>query len=301
MHNASISYVILLCATASLGIGFGLTVPTLNTLTALFFPQKVDSAILILNALLGLGTALAPLLVALFIGLGFWWGLPLLLSFLILGLILFSIPLPFMLKEVNIPNSPSSFGSIPHRFWVFAGFAFLYGVIETLNGNWATIYMRDLKASATTASLALTSFWAMTTGGRILFAAIDRYFPEKLTFRTLPFIAAAAFLLLANLPPGDGTLGIAAFGLAGLGCSALLPLTISFGTEELTSIATSVAGGLIAFYLLGYGVAAFGAGSLIDLTGISLRQVFGISSLLAVSLGILSFAVVRYQTLNNNK
>ena len=33
---------------------------------------------LVLNALLGLGTALAPVFVAIFVGLGFWWGLPVL-------------------------------------------------------------------------------------------------------------------------------------------------------------------------------------------------------------------------------
>ena len=51
----------------------------------------------------------------------------------------------------------------------------------------------------------------------------------------LPFLLAAAFVLIALLPDDEPTLGILAFGLAGLGCSALLPLTISFGQEELTA------------------------------------------------------------------
>ena len=67
-----------LLATTSLGVGFGFTVPALNTFTAAFNPTKVDSSVLVLNALLGLGTALAPLFVAVFVGLGFWWGLPVL-------------------------------------------------------------------------------------------------------------------------------------------------------------------------------------------------------------------------------
>ena len=54
-----------------------LTVPALNTLTAAFHPQAVGKSVLVLNALLGLGTALAPVFVAVFVGLGFWWGLPL--------------------------------------------------------------------------------------------------------------------------------------------------------------------------------------------------------------------------------
>ena len=41
-------------------------------------PRPADRAVLTLNALLGLGTALAPVFVAVFVGLGFWWGLPVL-------------------------------------------------------------------------------------------------------------------------------------------------------------------------------------------------------------------------------
>jgi hypothetical protein len=39
--------------------------------------------VLALNALLGLGTALAPVFVAIFVGLGFWWGLPVLAAVLL--------------------------------------------------------------------------------------------------------------------------------------------------------------------------------------------------------------------------
>ena len=49
--------------------------PALNTLAAAFHPAGINRAILVLNALLGLGTVLAPVFVALFVGLGFWWGL----------------------------------------------------------------------------------------------------------------------------------------------------------------------------------------------------------------------------------
>jgi len=51
-----LAYGILLVGTASLGLGFGFTVPSLNTLAAAFFPAAVDRAVLVLNALLGLGS-----------------------------------------------------------------------------------------------------------------------------------------------------------------------------------------------------------------------------------------------------
>lgn len=70
--QGSIPYAMLLMATTSLGIGFGLTVPAINTFAAAFAPAAADRAVLYLNALLGLGTALAPVLVAVFVGIGFW-------------------------------------------------------------------------------------------------------------------------------------------------------------------------------------------------------------------------------------
>ena len=83
--NQPIAYPLLLMATAFLGAGFGLTVPSLNTFTAAFHPGAIDRSILVLNALLGLGTALAPVFVAVFVGLGFWWGLPVLSAVLLAG------------------------------------------------------------------------------------------------------------------------------------------------------------------------------------------------------------------------
>ncbi len=289
----AVPYAMLLLATTSLGIGFGLTVPALNTLAAAFATGSADRAVLFLNALLGLGTALAPVLVAIFLGIGFWWGLPLVVAILIVILIVLSLPLPLAVGEPSGGVAATS-GGLPSRFWVFAAFALLYGVVETMNGNWATLYMgTDLGASTALASIALTTFWAMVTVGRILFAAIERQFPETRTYRLLPFVAAAALVLIAALPSGDARAGVLAFGLAGLGCSALLPLTISFGQAALVAMGASVAGLLIAFYQMGYGLAAFGVGPLQEGLGIPLSTLYLGAAVIAVAMGALSFLVVR--------
>ena len=194
---------------------------------------------------------LAPVFVAVFVGLGFWWGLPLTSAILLAALVAVSLRLPLRVETAGASTARPATG-IPPRFWVYAGFAMLYGICETVNGNWSQLDMTDeLGASTTEAALALTAFWAMVTVGRVLFAAIQRQFPSRLTFHLLPFVLAGAFVIIAVLPEDEPALGVLAFGLAGLGCSALLPLTISFGQEELKAFAAATAGGVIAFYQLG--------------------------------------------------
>ena len=101
---------------------------------------------------------------------------------------------------------------------------------------------------------------------------------------------AAAFVLIAALLRNAPLLSIVAFGLAGLGCSALQPLTISFGQEKLVAQSAGVASGVLAFYTVGYGVAAFGVGPLHD-SGVALPVLYTVSSAVEVVMGVLSFAV----------
>jgi hypothetical protein len=292
--NQPVAFPLLLLATGLLGLGFGLTIPALNTLTAGFHPNAIDTSVLVLNALLGLGTALAPVLVALFVGLGIWWGLPVTSAVLLSALLALSVGLPLRVEGAAQAREVRGHrAGIPGRFWVFAGFAVLYGICETVNGNWSQLDMtRELGATTTVAAIALTAFWAMVTVGRVVVAAVKRWIPVRASYHALPLLLAGALVVVAALSRGDAILGVFAFGLAGIGCSALLPLTISFGQEQLTSISGAMAGGVFAFYQLGYGVAAFGVGPLLD-HGVTLPTVYAVSAGIAVVMGLLSFTVVR--------
>ncbi|HEX3921535.1 MAG TPA: MFS transporter [Streptosporangiaceae bacterium] len=292
VHQHGLAYGLLLVATACLGAGFGLAVPALNTLTAAFHPQAVDRSVLVLNALLGLGTALAPVFVAIFVGLGFWTGLPVLAAVLLLALIAVSLRLPLRpaAPSAPLPEPGAASGArVPGAFWLFGAFALLYGVCETMNGNWSQLDMTSLGVKTSTAALGLTAFWAFVTVGRVLFAAVGRWLPSRVAYHVLPFLLAGAFLVIAVLPRNAPLASVAAFGLAGLGCSALLPLTISIGQEKLTGHQTLVAGGVIACYQLGYGIAAFGVGPLLS-AGLHLPAVFGISAAVAAAMGLVSLA-----------
>jgi hypothetical protein len=291
--NPSLAYPVLLVATSFMGLAFGLTVPVINTCAAAFFPKTADRALLALNTLLGLGTALAPAFVAVFVGLGFWWGLPVLVAALSAALLVFSLPLAI---SAGAPTAEKSRAGLPAAFPAFAAAALLYGICETMNGNWASILMSTTLGNTPAASsLALTIFWGTVTGGRLLFASIDRWFPEDRVFRILPLVILASFCLTPLLPAKSPLPGLAAFALAGLGCSAMLPLLISFGQKQMPAIAASAAGLLIAFYQLGYGLAAFGVGPLESLLKLQLPHIYAATALPAVALAALAFSLARRQ------
>jgi len=285
------AYAMLLAATTCLGVGFGLTVPALNTITDALNPGKGDAALLLLNALLGIGTAMAPLLISLFTRYASWSLLPLLVAVWLAILWIISVPMRG-LEAGQASQSSASRPSLPARFWLFGAFALLYGVIETVNGNWATLYMQNtVSAAASLSSLALTMFWLTVTLGRLLFAAITQWLPPTTTYRGLPLVCAAALWFVASLAKGDGVQGIAAFSLAGFGCSALLPLTISFAQQQMAAIQNAVAGAMIGFYQIGYGIAAFGVGSLAQNESLSLSLLFRVAAGVALLLTMLAFGV----------
>ena len=57
-------------------------------------------------------------------------------------------------------------------------------------------------------------------------------------------------------------------------------------------MSAGIAGGVIAFYQIGYGIAAFGVGPLLN-SGRSLSEVYGLTAVVAGALALLSFVVAR--------
>ena len=288
------AFVLLCIATGALGLGFGATVMALNTLVEGFFPNSADGAVLLLNALLGVGTALAPLLVALFTGLGIWWALPLLMVRADRG----AAGRHAVERHCGCRTTPpapaaacrAASGSMPRR-------CLLYGVVETLCGNWATLYLATQRGvPAQDAAFALTAFWVMVTLGRVMIAFLDRFVRGALDLFGAAGLLAVGFQLLPS--PAGRRAALPAFAAAGLACSAFLPFSISFAGAEFPRQAATMSGALIAFYQVGYGVAAFGVGPLRQLAGLDYSSMFSAGSLVAVALAIAAVQLVRRHTVS---
>src|SRR5215470_11441809 len=264
IDRSDAAYGMLLVATGSLGFGFGAAVMAMNTFVQKFSPGREDQSVLALNALLGAGTALAPLFVAIFIGAGAWWLMPLLVAVVLAGLLVISFGQPLDVSTGAAPEVSRS-AHLPRRFWFYAAAVFLYGIAETLNGNWSGPYLTGERGiSIRGASFALMTFWAMVTIGRVLFAALSTRTTVRWIYAGLPVLLLAAFQLVAHASSEAGS--IVAFGLTGLGCSA--------------------------FYQAGYGVAAFGVGPLRDVAGLPFRTIYSLGSVIAAAMFAVAITVV---------
>ncbi len=286
-QGEAVAFPMLLVATGFLGLGFGVTLSCLSTFAGGFMPARREVALTALNVLLGLGTALSPLLVAFFTDVAEWWYLPLVTGAGLAALFLVSVAQRLVAEATGAQRGGRV--RIPPVFWLFAAALVAYGVCETMFGNWGTTLVRDGGTPATTANYALAAFWAAVTVGRLLISLAPKRLPSTAIYLVLPWGIAGTLLLVAAL--ADETNGIVIFALAGLACSGFFPMTVGYGETTFPELVTIAAGWLIAAYQLGYGIAAFGAGALEH--SISLSALFAAVAVVAGVMALLATRIVR--------
>ena len=289
------AYVILLVAMLALGGGFGATLTAVNRLAPGFFPARAEPALTALHALLGTGTALAPLLVSLASGVEWWW-IPALLAAVLLALSLLAATQDLTVAE-PVPALPARgplavLEELPGVLWGFVAIVILYGVCETLYGNWAIVYLHGDRAfSQRTAGLALAVFWGMVTLGRILIAMLSVRVPPRWIYRALPLLLVTSFLVVPHAT--TPLAAIVVFGAGGLACSAFLPLSVSFAEERSPALAEVMAGEMMAAYMIGYGNASFAVGPLVGAGVMRLGSVYAWASLPAAAMVLMAIPLTR--------
>jgi FHS family glucose/mannose:H+ symporter-like MFS transporter len=283
------AYVCLLLSTSAVGAAFGTTLPMINVYAQRFFPKNTAGALTGLHSLLGLGTAMAPVLVIVFVKHLGWWLLPLLALVVMTGIFLTSLFLPLLGKEEKALAAKQGPGaSFGYIFWLFIMIIFLYGYCETLFGNWVIIYLTHEKSiSAVEASYALSVFWVMVTLGRILTSLLSAWIAPRWIYLFLPFLILAALWGVSIVH--SAMMGVVLFGLAGLGCSSFFPLSFSFAQGRFASDAQKVSGSLMASYMVGYGFASYGIGRMVEAGGFSLEALYRVSVFAALGIMFFSF------------
>jgi MFS family permease len=306
-----VAYPLLLAASACLGAGFGLTVPILLAYSRWLHACAEEESMLALNALLAIGALAAPGVAAIFVHFRIWLGLPAMSAALLIALLLRSKCLP---SHVGAPQRPPREAfTCTMRFLLYAVFAMAYAVCAAVLVIWselrvarppgvltptqltAAVHASSAGPSLHT-SIAFATFWGATlAGGRVGFAAVDRWQSAmaRMVGYLVPIVLLAALIAVGVLTRHLGLATFAVFILAALGCSALLPLTLSFTQKDVTAISAALAGGVIA-YQIGYGLVAGGfwphAAS-----GTRALAMFGGAAVIGLLLTALSFVIVRRQ------
>lgn len=294
--NHHTSFLLVILGTTFVGAGFGSTLPTINVYATNFFPNNPASALTVLHTLLGIGTALAPFLVTIFVKQIGWWVLPVCVMAALMVLLAAAFILSLKderaipAKGAEAVQSPQVF--LPVRVRLFMLVVFLYGFCETIFANWAIIFLNKEKdVPLEQAGYALAAFWVMVSAGRLLISVLSVWVSPRLVYRILPVLITIS--LAAVTTASSSTAGILLFALAGFSCSGFFPLTFSFGQKGFEPIAERVSGWIMASYMLGYGAAAYGIGKIIELQHTTLESWYINSIAAALGVVLLSFVLTQ--------
>jgi fucose permease len=293
-HGAA--YALVLLAISGVGIGIGATLTALGAYAASFFARKSEAALTALYAIMGMGMAVTPLAVGVFVARDVWWGMPLLLTVYYLILVLLALAFPLSVAQQKAEAGEMSVSGLvqklPGRFWGYAAVIFFYGVCETVFGNWTVIYLHEGKGvSQQWAGYALSAFWFMLMLGRIFSAVISLRFSVRGFFVGMPVLTVLVFLIIPLI--GGNVGNVAVFALGGLACSVMLPLGISFAEQESPDISELVSGWMIAAVMLGIGFGSYGVGLLRDMGGVGFSTIYANSSLIAAVMAAVAFYLMR--------
>ncbi len=302
--SAETAYLIVLCGTAGLGLGFGLSGAPLNSFPPAFFPERRNTAVIALHTLLGMGLMAGPLLAAWTMGHWVRFPLSLLAACLALAIAVALTSFPdYRATKRSTRNvqqnkqgdrqSESDAASVPQRstvFWLFMAIAVIYAFAEGTFSSWVAIYLQQTKQlPENTAAAALSAFWGALVAGRLLVSVIVVRVAAERVWQTLPVIMILAFLLLPYVDSAAS--GIALFALAGLACSAFFPLTMALVSRQFDQHVAWVSAMLTAALMLGVGLGAFAIGALRN--WLTLEQLYRVSAVYPILALVLIAATLR--------
>lgn len=293
------AFALILAATATLGVAFGLFAAPMNSYPPILFPRHAPTALLAVHSIVGLGLALGPLLASQFVEAGTWAGYPLLLAAACgaLALIVLVSPLPAhpaTPTQIGCDREAAIVAQTParrsRRFWLFAAVAVTYAFAEGAFSNWVVIYLTQARQlSEASAGLALSLFWICMVIGRWVVAVLVVRIPPTTVWIVLPGLITAAFLIIPRA--GTAAASVAAFAFAGLACSSFYPLTIALASAAFPREVAWVSSMLIGALMIGVGAGTFAIGALSEI--VAFDAIYRVSALLPLVLVALALPLVR--------
>jgi FHS family glucose/mannose:H+ symporter-like MFS transporter len=224
------------------GVGLGLAIPAINLFVAAVNPERRSAALSLLNFSWSIGAVACPFIVAAAKADQIQLFLVLVTGFLFLVLLgIAVVPSSFVepapARHQDEPPDSSFLRWNRRSLFVLAALFFLYVGTENGFGGWIASYAKSLGSSSPTLPVMTPSFfYAALMLGRWLAPFALRKTDEILTARaglSIACIGMAGLVLSRTLP-----LVVTSASVAGLGLSAVYPITISRLSQEFGSAAT---------------------------------------------------------------
>jgi len=239
------------------GSGAGALDGGANGLVLDVYREGRGRAMNLLHVSFSAGALAAPLAVGLLVEAGLPWqsiavGTAAVISLLAIAYAL--IPMPSGRRIADAAAHPVAAASGPGARSLLAGPLLLLGVAiatyvasEVGVSNWIVRFLEP--APLTTATLALSLFWAGLTVGRLVSSVIaDRF--DHLWFTVVCALGMAALVAVAVLAPAL-PLSIGAFAAAGAAAGPIFPMIVAIGGERYPERSAAVGGSLTGMAVIG--------------------------------------------------
>jgi hypothetical protein len=288
LGDRSPSLVLILIASALAGGGFGLSYPALIAFALDAVPNHAERSILAVNLMLAAGLAVAPGLEVAAERFQAWWALEVVLCALALAIMMAagrSCVGPDASRRCNL-HLPRRQPSAWHK--IFPVLALLAGACAIMLAAWAQINHAGLAAHPGFSLLLVASFWAAAvTAARVAFAAIERRQTWKRSTTLVPFVLAAAVLLIGFAIGQSATATVGIFVLAAVVAAAFMPLPANPGAEMFMLWSLLSTAGVIALYPAVIGMAGPTFGGL-ERRGAPVLMIFVVTGVIGVVASLLA-------------
>jgi len=284
-------YGVIILSAILTGIGIALLVSSLNVILISLVPKHKPTALTGMYASISVGGAVTPFMVLYLTKIVSWKIIPLffsLIGLLIFVLIIISIP-QLVKHEKNLSAKIDRFFSRNIKFYGFIVLILFYAFIETSYGYWSPIYLRDKGLDIQFSELSISRFWGFFALGQLISSIALYWISDKKYYFILLIIVFIAVLWTIFVKTHNILLP---FGLAGLGCSGLFPLTVHFFEKTFPHAIHTASGLVLGFYFSGVALNTLLISVLIKLYPSTTLHLYSLSLLSILGLLFLSSLLV---------
>jgi fucose permease len=290
------AWAVFLLAAVALGTGAGCLDGGANGLVLDVYREGRGRAMSLLHMSFSIGALAAPLLVGTLVESGVAWqavavGTGGVVSLLAVAYL--AVPMPSARRSTGAADSRAAIAADDHNGRsLLAGPLLLLGVAiaayvaaEIGVSNWIVAFLEP--APLTTATLALSLYWAGLTVGRLLSSMIaDRF--DHLRFTITCALAMSATIAVASLVPSL-PLAILAFFAAGVASGPIFPMIVAIGGERFPERSAAVGGSLTGMAVVGSTVYPPAMGLLSVTVGLTVAMLGGAVLAIACVIALVAF------------